>query len=97
MNKFSDFSEEKATLEGIKIGIDNILNCEIIVNDFSIMKSKFENKKNDNCLTIQIILNEEKRVVFTGSGVLMKQIEKYKSQLPFISTIKKVNNYYTLS
>ena len=47
MNEFSDFSEEKATLEGKKIGIDNILNCEIIVNDFRITKSKFENKENE--------------------------------------------------
>ena len=33
-------------------------------------------------------------VTFTGSVVLMDKIEKYKDQLPFITTIKKINKSY---
>lgn len=96
MQRFSDFSEEKATLEGKRICIDDILNCEIIINDYSITKSKF-NKGNGNYLTIQIILKEERRVIFTGSEILMKQIEKYKDKLPYLAVIKRINRYYTFT
>ena len=36
-------------------------------------------------------------IVFTGSGVLIDQIEKYKDNLPFYVTIKKIDRYYTFT
>ena len=49
------------------------------------------------CLTLHIRLDGEERVVFTGSYVLMEQVERYQEQLPFIASIKKVNNFLTFS
>jgi len=36
-------------------------------------------------------------VLFTGSDVLIEQMEKYGDQIPFAATIKKIDRYYTLS
>lgn len=36
------------------------------------------------------------RVIFTGSDVLIEQMEKYGAEVPF-ATIKKIYRYYTLS
>jgi hypothetical protein len=36
-------------------------------------------------------------VVFTGSDVLIGQVEKYADQIPFLTTIKKINRYYTMT
>ena len=57
-------------------------------------KSKYIDKK---CLTIQFELNNEKHVLFTGSEVLINMIEKYKNEIPFETTIRKINKYYTFS
>ena len=42
-------------------------------------------------------LTGQKRVVFTGSDVIIDQMEKYQEEIPFVSTIKKINRYYTLT
>jgi hypothetical protein len=36
-------------------------------------------------------------VLFTGSTILIEQMEKYKDEMPFMATIKKVDKFYTLS
>jgi hypothetical protein len=36
-------------------------------------------------------------VVFTGSSVLVEQMEKYGEKVPFIAVIKRVDRYYTMS
>ena len=46
---------------------------------------------------MQIFHNGSKHVVFTGSDVLIQQMEKYVKELPFAATIVKVNRYYSLS
>ena len=48
-------------------------------------------------LTMQIKSNDKKFVIFTGSEVLIEQIEKYKNEIPFEATIRKINKYYTLT
>jgi len=40
---------------------------------------------------------EDRKVVFTGSDVLIEQMERYGEEIPFVATIKKVDRYYTLS
>jgi len=78
---------------GKKMNIINILNTEIIVKNYKINKSKFENSK--DCLTIEFELNGEDRIVFTGAATLKKQIELInKEDFPFITKISKVNNSY---
>ena len=85
-------------MDGDKIQIDRILNKEIEVIGYKIRPSKFSKNKSGQCLTLQInSLDGDKRILFTGSDVLIKQIEQYGDQIPFFATIKKVDKYYTLS
>ena len=93
MKKFSDFSKEKI-LDGDKIKLDDVLNKEIIIIGYSIKSSKLKEGK---YLTLQIEFADKKHVIFTGSEVLIKQIEKYQSEIPFQTTIRKINKYYSLT
>ena len=92
--KFSDFAEEEASLEGEKKKMNEILNTEILVTGFRIGKSKYTDK---DYLTLQFENDGEKHIVFSGSGVLIKQLQKYTDKMPFCTTIKKINNYYTMT
>jgi len=95
MNNFKDFAQ-KHHAEGVKIKIEEVLNKEIIVVGFEILKSKF--KPEDDCLKLQIELNNENRVIFTGSSVLTKQCKEYESNMPFkTSIIKGDSKYFTFS
>lgn len=95
INRFSEFSDEKTPLEGDKIKIDDVLNQEVIVNDFTVHNSKFEGK--GRYTKVQIKLDGITKVIFTGSEVIANQCEKYKQKIPFIATIKKLNKYYTFT
>lgn len=91
---FNDFAEEPETLEGEKKKIEEILNLEILVTAFRIGRSKYKDK---NYLTLQFENNREKYILFTGSEVLMKELEKYKDKIPFYTKIVRRGNYYTFS
>jgi hypothetical protein len=92
--KFSDFSEEEVGLEGDKKKIEEILNTEILVIGYRIGKSKYKGKE---YLTLQFENGGNKYIVFSGSEVLMKQALKYADKIPFHTTVKKVNEYYTMT
>lgn len=95
MNSFRDLNiqDEATAFTGAKVGIDVILNKEIIIHDYLIKESRYKEKGNGKCLYLQIELNGEKRVLFTGSGRLMQTIEKIdKSKLPIKTTIIKEFN-----
>ena len=96
-NRFSDFSEETGPLEGDKVKLKNILNKEITVTGYKIRKSNYTKTSGDQYLTLQFEINEEKRIFFTGSGILIEQIEKYADKIPFITTVKQIDKYYTFS
>jgi len=95
--KFSDFADEPELLEGDKVKIQDILNKEILITGHKIRESKFEKSNNSKCLTLQFDTNDEKHILFTGSSVLIDQIEKYKGEIPFLTTIKKIDKYYTFT
>ena len=95
MKKYSDFAEEKI-LDGDKIKIDDVLNKEIKITGHSIKISKYSKNKNGDYLTLQIELDNEKYIIFTGSDVLIDQLKKYNSEIPFLATIRKINKYYSL-
>ena len=100
MERFSDFASACAQLEGTKIEIDNILNKEIIITGFKIGDSKFKKPGNEKYERIQFKYNGKKEgsfVFFTGSTVLRRQLEEHSDHIPFITTIKKINRYYTMS
>jgi len=84
---------ETENLLGDKIKIAKIIGKEIIVKAYKLTKSKYENT--DYCLMIQIELNGESKVVFTGSTALKAQIEQVnKDDFPFATIIQSVNETY---
>ena len=93
--KFSDFNIDTASkaFVGTKLEVDSILNTTIKVHKFKIGPSKFEKQKgNGKCLDLQISIGETKHVVFTGSGVLMEQIQQVPEDgFPFETKIIKEN------
>jgi len=90
--RFSDFAKGHQPLEGSKCSINDVLNREILILNYRLGASKYSQTP---CLTLQFMLDEEKHVLFTGSTVLIEQIEMYKKELPFYATIKKIDKYYT--
>ena len=59
-------------------------------------ESKFKNNS-PRCLTVQFMKDETQNVIFTGSAVLINQLEKYAKEIPFLASIRKIERYYTLS
>lgn len=97
MQRFSDFSGEVKPLDGEKISIDKLIDKEIEVHNYNIRNSKFNRPGSNQCMTVQIMCDNQKRIFFTGSDVLINQCEKYSDNMPFITAIKKINRYYTFS
>lgn len=95
MKRFSDFAKEPNVMVGDKIKIDEVLGKEIKIIGHKISDSK--QKVGTKVLTLQFILDGEERILFTGSNVLIEQMEKYGHEVPFLATIEKVNKFYTLT
>lgn len=95
--RFADFAEEATPLDGDKIKIEQILDQEVLVIGCNIRRSKYEKNRSGKCLLMQMEIDGEHRVLFTGSDVLIEQMEKYGEQIPFVATIKKIDRFYTLS
>ena len=96
MKSFKEFGikHELQSFVGDKIKISKILNREIVVIDFKIEDSKYGNT-GSKCLYMQIELNNQKHVVFTGSKPLMETIQRVpKPEFPFKATIVKENEWY---
>jgi hypothetical protein len=97
MKKFADFNVDAKPLDGEKIRLDDILNIEITVIGYNIRKSKYGKNVSGKCLALQVEYCGKRRLVFTGSDVLIGQLERYGEQIPFVATIRKIDRYYTLS
>ena len=95
MKRYADIATTRQLMVGDKIKVDNITGKEIKVLGYEIKPST--QKENTNYLSLQIELNNEKHVVFTGSEVLMDQIKECKDDLPFLATIEKIGKYYTFA
>lgn len=96
MTNFSDLGikSEVKSFEGDKIKIDRILNKTIVVEAYKIEQSKFE-KGSGKCLHIQIQVDGNKRVLFTGSSNLMDVIQRVPTnKFPFNTTIVKENERF---
>lgn len=92
---FSDFSDDTKPFAGDKKKINDILNQKILILDFKIKDSK--QRSNTSYATIQFKLNDLKYIFFSGSNVIIEQLSKYKDNLPFYTTIIKIDRYYTFS
>lgn len=95
MNNFKDFGIKPSVNNfiGDKISVVKLLNKPIKVLQYKTEPSK--KKPGTDYLTLQIEINNTKRVVFTGSTVLIQQIKQVPSdKLPFTTTIIGDNDYY---
>lgn len=96
MKKFSDFATE-SILDGEKLKMEDVLNTEIEVINFVIKDSRYPKNNSGKYLTLQIRKDKRKYIIFTGSDVLIDQMEKYGANMPFLTTIRKINKYYSLT
>jgi hypothetical protein len=98
MNSFSQFNIEITSkrFEGSKIKMSKILDREIIVHNFKLEDSKvFTEKGSCKCLYLQISINNEKHVVFTGSTGLIEMIQQIPEDgFPFKTVIKEENERF---
>lgn len=95
MNSFSDFNiaPQIKSFVGDKIPAKRILGSAIKVLDYKIEPSKLI--EGTECLWLQIEKSGEKRVVFTGSKILIDQIKRVpEEKFPFTTTIKGDNEHY---
>jgi len=96
--KFSDFAQEPGPLDGPKVKIDDLLNKEIEILTYRLAESRYSKNSSGKYATVQFSGNDGvKQVFFSGSDILIEQLEKYQSELPFVVIIKKINRYYTFS
>lgn len=72
MKRFSDFATSRINLTGEKIKIEEVIDKEIEIIAFALNDSKYE--EGTKVLKLQFKLNEEVRVLFTGSSVLIDQV-----------------------
>ena len=83
---------------GNKVNIHEILNEVIEVHDYKIVPSKLPTKEGTRCMHLQIARQGTKHVIFTGSEILMSQIEQVpKDKIPFTATIKKKERMFYFS
>ena len=100
MRKFSDFAADNEHLEGKKRPFSDIVGKQIVVWGSRQLQSQFGTEA---CAMIQFSFGEdgEKFVTFSGSKVIVDQLEKYKSQMPFETTVEQRKSgkffYYTLT
>lgn len=93
--KFSDFAKDQLPMPGQKKRLDEILNKKITVVDYKLRRSK--HRDGGECLQLQFVMDDEVFILFTGSGVLIHQIETCADKMPFECTISKVDRYYSFS
>ncbi len=93
--KFSVFAKDKLPMPGDKKFMNDILNKEILVTDYRVTNSKKRN--GTDCLQLQFVMDGKVCVVFTGSTVLLDQIQAARESIPFSGTIVKIDKYYSLS
>lgn len=78
---------------GEKIQVQKLFNVQITVITFKVEPSK--QKAGTELLTLQIEKSGEKRIVFTGSTVLIDQIKRVpENKFPFTTVIRGDNDYY---
>jgi hypothetical protein len=95
MKKFSDFSINipEGRFSGDKIKISKVVDKPIVVLNYKISDSKFEDS--GKRLDLQIEIKGEKHIVFTGSKVLLEMIIQVdRHSFPFETVITKEEESY---
>lgn len=97
MKNFKDLGikTHSDTLTGDKIKISKVLNRDIIITNFKIEQSKYPKNKSGKCLHLQIEMDKEMKVIFTGSDVLINTIEQVnKEDLPIACQIVQEGEHF---
>jgi hypothetical protein len=77
---------------GAKISTKDLIDKPVMIHDFKIEDSKCFRGRSGTCLTIQISIDNIKRVVFTSGSELIDVIKKVPEQgFPFTTTIIEVD------
>lgn len=92
---FSDFARDQMPMPGKKKRLDEILDKKITIADYRLRRSK--HRDGSQCLQLQFLLDGEVFVLFTGSSVLIHQVEVSHDKMPFSGTITKIDRYYSFS
>lgn len=95
MKKFGDMGimVHTPSFSGDSIKIERLLNLEITVHHFEIKEST--KKAGTQCLYLQLEIDGQKRVLFTGARALIEAIQKVPHDgFPFLTKIKKQNERY---
>lgn len=95
MNSFKDFNIKPRVsgFVGEKIQVQKLFNLPITVLKFTVEPSR--QKAGTKLLTLQIEKSGEKRIVFTGSTVLIDQIQRVpEDKFPFTTVIRGDNDYF---
>lgn len=106
--KFKDFTMQRKPIEGGKVKIEEILNRPIVVTNYSVSDSKHYKGGDSQCLKVQFYEaadeTKTKKIFFSGSAVLIEQIENAKAELEqrglpcvFSTAITKITNYYSFT
>lgn len=95
LDSFAKLAQDKLPMPGTKKRLEEILNKKIVLLDFRITKSN--KRENSECLQIQFLDDGDVHVLFTGSGVLIDQIQSIKDKLPLKTTVVKIDKYYSFS
>ncbi len=94
LKKFSDLGIKvpDSSFSGDKIRIDRILNKDIRILDYKVGISQYE-KGSGKLLTLSINVDNEPRIVFSGSTNLINTLELIpKADFPFLGKIVKGDN-----
>lgn len=97
MKKFSEMGIKPncSAMLGEKIKINKVLNRTITILSFKIEESKYQKNKSGKCLYLQIECDSEKRIIFTGSDVLISMIQQVEKQdFSFETIIVKENEHF---
>ena len=96
LEKFKDISELEPRLphlDGRKFRMQDIIGRNILVSAYLILDGKYSTR---HCVQFQYLILDDNTlgVTFSGSKVILDQLERNKCNLPFVANIKKRDNKY---
>lgn len=95
--QFSEISDgtDFDTIQGRKVKLNDILGHEIIITGFQCAPSR--QRQDTDYLTIRFLMNGQLCIVWTGSIVLRRMLEKYSQQLPFRTRISRAGDAFVFA
>ena len=87
IKKFSDFAITDRVLDGEKVKLETILNQEILITGYKLRESKYRKTNSEKCLMMQFEMEGKRKVIFTGSAILIEQMEKYASSRDLVQQL----------